>query len=380
MRSTVILATLLLGGCGRVGFDERAGADAGDDALPDAAPSGFSRVTAYADQTCALYRDRLHCWGANDAGQLGDGTTTDRARPAEVRVPAAPLIALSLGEQDGCAIVDGAMLCWGARFTETPASIALPGPPRDVALGRDFTCVIAGTTPHCFGANGSGQLGDGTTNPHATPMPISDGSVFVALDGGDDHACGLTDTNTALCWGHNDDGALGTGSMTPTNSLVPVATLPVITTLPMIAGWHACTVQAQRALCWGRNDEGALGDGTTTSTATPQLVPSLDPVASVATGGGPTDLDATCAISNGDVYCFGMGLDGRLGNGTADPSLLPTRVVGLPGPAREVALGYAHSCAALVDGELWCWGRGDRGQLGDGLMTSSFVPVRVVPP
>ncbi len=75
-----------------------------------------------------------------------------------------------------------------------------------------------------------------------------------------------------------------------------------------------------------------------------------------------------------------MGLDGRLGNGFSEPQLSPVAASGLPGPAVELALGFGHTCARLVDGDLWCWGRGAEGQLGHGVASGSLSPVRVTPP
>jgi alpha-tubulin suppressor-like RCC1 family protein len=82
----------------------------------------------------------------------------------------------------------------------------------------------------------------------------------------------------------------------------------------------------------------------------------------------------------GAVKCWGNGNFGRLGQGSVNNSSVPIAVVGLPGAAVAVALGYAHSCALLADGDIWCWGRGAKGQLGDGLGEDSLVPVRVLAP
>jgi len=208
-------------------------------------------------------------------------------------------------------------------------------------------------------------------------QPIATAKTVIAIDAGDDHACATTSSGP-LCWGHNDDGALGNGLFDPASSSTPVDVM-VVTAIPRIAGWHACALENNSVFCWGRNAEGELGDNTTTRQAMAQRVPGLDGVTYIATGGGPTDFDASCAIAGGRLFCWGAGTAGRLGTGGTANELVP-REIQLPGKPVEVALGYAHTCALLLNGELWCWGRGNDGQLGSGMFASSPTPVRVQSP
>jgi alpha-tubulin suppressor-like RCC1 family protein len=239
--------------------------------------------------------------------------------------------------------------------------------------------VVSAAHVYCWGANaGAGQLAVGDLNPRVAPTPTTLVAT-TAISIGDDHGCAI-ENGAAVCWGHNDDGALGFGSMNPQNNPSPVGVVGAPTVLPSIAGWHACDLAAGTVRCWGEGDHGEVGDGLGTNTATPTVVPGAANATAIAVGGGPADLDATCAVIAGDVKCWGNGGFGRLGQGVAANSNVPIAVVGLPGPAHAVALGYAHSCALLVDGDLWCWGRGNLGQLGDGMSANSLVPVRVVRP
>jgi len=379
MKFASAIVWLVVAGCGRIHFAERATGDGSIDT-----PSGprFTRITAYGDLTCAEFSGRLYCWGENGSRQLGDGTTMDRGAPTAVSLPAGALGAFTVGETHGCAIVDGTLFCWGdTTNTQSFTSPTMIGSPvSDVAAGKRFTCAVVGTQVKCWGVNDAGQLGDSTLTSRDTLAPIINDQGAVEVDAGDDHACARTPSNTALCWGHNDDGALGSGSFTPATTQTPLTVTNGITTLPRIAGWHACTLRGTEVWCWGRNMEGALGDGSVVPKAAPQVVPNFDSASLVATGGGPTDLDATCAIRMGDLYCWGAGTGGRLGTGAPEAVILPTKVGNLPGPVTDVALGYAHTCALLADGDIWCWGRGTSGQLGDGKLSNSFTPVRVVPP
>jgi len=376
---------LLVAACGRIGFEARTTGDASSDVDGDAAIA-WSHLIAYADQTCALRGGVAYCWGSNSKGQLGDGTTSNHGTPTQLALPPGTISDLAMGETHGAAIVDGVVYGFG-DIDGSPAPTAVttsstgPLPPATaISCGRELTCLIAATGDvYCWGQNGVGQLGTGDTNPRAAPTK---NGVFGAdqIRAGDDHAC-TTVIDSAQCWGHNDDGTLGDGmtqAMQPSSAIsVPVSG---VTTLPLIAGWHACALSGRQVLCWGEGDHGELGDGGSSNVDTPQLVPSLSNVTALATGGGPTDGDASCAIVGGNVSCWGNGFYGRLGQGVANPSSVPVGVVGLPGPAVGVAIGYDHACALLGDGDIYCWGRGDLGQLGDGLMTSSFAPVRVVAP
>lgn len=312
-------------------------------------------------------------------GQLGDGTTDNRALPTRVQLPAGTLEELTTGERDGCAIVDASLYCWGEAFQPTPAQVVLPAPVTSVALGEDFACAIANET-YCWGTNDSGQLGDGTNAPRATPARVQ-GAPHLRLYAGEDHACALKVAGGAECWGHNDNGALGFGAYTPDSVLLPQPVDPVITTLPSIGGTSACAVENATVMCWGSNTDGELGDGSGMRSATPQIVPGLPPASSVTTGGSPFESDASCAVDlAGAIRCWGGDESGRLGNGSVGASPVPVDVSGLPGPATHTAVGEDHACAALADGELWCWGRGTSGQLGDGNASSSLTPVRVLPP
>jgi alpha-tubulin suppressor-like RCC1 family protein len=370
-----------LAGCGRIGFTDRPIADGSSGGDDGGTAQGWSKIAAYGNVTCGVFAGRAHCWGRNVSGQLGDGTHFDSARPHAVMLPPGEVMALSIAEGDGCAIVEDALYCWGEASGPTPVPIPLLAPATAVAVGRTFRCVIANGV-QCWGDNDAGQLATGGQAPRGSPGPIMwSGAPLVAIEAGDDHTCALDDQMFAHCWGHNDNGSLGTGSFQPTSSLVVANVITTIRGLPQIAGWHACAVTNGAADCWGQGTSGELGDGGAADRAAPGPVPALSTgVTAIATGGGPMDPDASCAIMNGGVWCWGDGRFGRLGNGLAVTKSTPVAVVGLPGAAVAIAVGYGHACAQLADGDLWCWGQGNRGELGDGMTASSLTPVRVVDP
>jgi alpha-tubulin suppressor-like RCC1 family protein len=368
----------VLAGCGRLAFDPLGSASA--DAAPSSASAvGFTRATARGAHTCAVYEGIAYCWGNNANGQIGDGTLTDRRSPTAVPLVAGTIQDLAVGEYTSCAIVDGTLYCWGDMFARMPTAVSLPAPATSVVIGEDFLCAIADGT-YCWGQNNVGQLATGNQSPRPTPS-LTIGAPHERLYAGEDHVCALKTAGGAECWGHNDNGMLGFGSFAPDIVTVPQAVDPSITTLPSIGGGIACAVENNTVLCWGSNDNGELGDNTGMRSAVPRVVPNLPPATSVSTGGSPNNPDASCAIDlAGTVRCWGFGDFGRLGQGAVMSSSTPVEVVGLPGPARATTIGEFHTCATLVNGELWCWGRGNSGQLGNGAGTSSLAPVQVTPP
>ena len=136
--------------------------------------------------------------------------------------------------------------------------------------------------------------------------------------------------------------------------------------------------------CWGLNDKGQLGNNTTANSSYPVQVKgpggtgTLADVAVVAAAGCCSRVRPKTDYT---VWCWGDNANGQLG--TTPP---PTRLGPGPGegrrwagrcPAWSVAAGESHSCAVKSDGTVWCWGRNDKGQLGDNSTASSLVPVQV---
>ncbi|MCA9588045.1 MAG: hypothetical protein KC657_22130 [Myxococcales bacterium] len=147
--------------------------------------AGITQLTAGAAHTCALTdAARVYCWGANDVGQLGDGTRVDSARPVLVaRVDGAT--AVRAGRAHTCALLrSGTVACWGANDahqladgTTTPRGEPVPlhgiVSVREILLAGDASCVLlADGQLRCWGKNDRGQLGDGSTTPHDVPMPV----------------------------------------------------------------------------------------------------------------------------------------------------------------------------------------------------------------
>lgn len=189
------------------------------------------------------------------------------------------------------------------------------------------------------------------------------------------HSCALLNSGSVRCWGDNGFGQLGNG--TTRDASVPLAVAGITNAVAIDSAstsLSTCAVLATGGVrCWGRNHHGQLGNGTTTDSTTPVAVSNITGATSIAAG-----QDHTCvALSNGEARCWGWNNRGQLGNGTTTDTLVPATVTGLTGAA-AVSAGGGHTCAALTDQSVRCWGSNAWGALGNGSSaTDSKVPVMV---
>jgi alpha-tubulin suppressor-like RCC1 family protein len=272
-----------------------------------------------------------------------------------------------------------------------------------VRAGTGHTCgVTAAGAAYCWGVNSWGMLGDGTTNPRLTPVPVAGGVSFAAVGVGLGHSCGLTAAGAAYCWGLNEKGQLGDGTTTQRLTPVPVAgglTFASVT----VSYAHTCGITpAGAAYCWGLNREGQLGIGTATGPDT--CVLSLGGTTDcstipVAVTGGLSFAALSVGVHNGQscgvtaagaAYCWGYNGSGELGVGTTTGPELCAQVNGpsvacstVPVPVAggvsfaAVSAGQAHTCGVTAAGAAYCWGYNGNGQLGDGTTTNRLTPVLV---
>lgn len=241
---------------------------------------------------------------------------------------------------------------------------------------NNHTCAIYGSGGlHCWGANGSGQLGDGTTTNSAIPVVVAGLTGVTSVSAGSDHTCALAQ-GVVKCWGAGDDGRLGNG--TTNSSPTPVSVLGLTTVsnqaVAVVAGREYSCAQMQNILtgvstvrCWGSNFSGQVGNGSTSATVfAPAVVSGLTGVTHLSAGAS-----FACAVTGGTVRCWGGGLVGQLGNGNLNSSNVPVTAIGITN-ATMVAAGGGHVCAANgTTGDAWCWGARSSGQVGDGTVGNS---------
>jgi alpha-tubulin suppressor-like RCC1 family protein len=264
--------------------------------------AGVAQVAAGALQALARKDDTVWSWGPNDFGNLGDGTNVTRFAPVQVRNPDDPsgfltgvtavastnvssLALLSDGTVRGWGMNSGGQLCDGTkidRWRPVPFLDGSDGGGRlggitAVAEGVAFSMALRddGTVWTC-GANGSGQLGDGTSTERLTAVQVAGLTRVVAIAAGNSFGLALLDDGTVRAWGAGASGQLGDGALSSSSVPVQVADPDdprgVLGGVVAIAagGGHALALKNDgRVVAWGLNDVGQLGDGSEPYALTP---------------------------------------------------------------------------------------------------------------
>lgn len=340
--------------------------------------------------SCAVMDDgSVRCWGSNESGQLGDGTTIGRLTPVEVSGITSDTVAVTGGDRHTCSTGLQGTRCWGDNSngqlgTGTTVSATTPqtisvggstGPLTSISAGGVHTCAIFGSGTYCWGDNSQGQLGIGSTSAAPSPTFISGVSsgVPTKIAAGLAHTCVVASSGAVRCWGDNTFGQIGDGSNS--DRLSPV-TVVFSSAADIAAGsFHSCARVGSAVRCWGRNSRGQLGTGTTSNSSAPITVSGISQAVSEVVAGG----EHTCVLlPDGTVRCWGANDKGQLGTGDTIDKTSQVVLSDITGGVAHIEAGEKHTCAVFSSGAMKCWGDNSLGTLGDNTTDDRLVPTDVV--
>ena len=392
----------------------------GDASAGDASPNDSATYLAAASTfACASLKGTVFCWGANNSGQLGNGTTTSSLTPTPVKNLGSGIQGIAADYQTSCAVVAGAAYCWGDNsfgILGDNSTVASPVPvqvqgltsnSQSIAVGGNHACAAVNGAAYCWGFNSFGQLGDNSMANEQVPVPVQGlTSGVTAVAAGWNHSCAVVN-GAAYCWGDNESAQLGNGTCGQDDiSAVPQPVQGLTSGVTAIAAGYlySCAVANGVAYCWGNDAHGQLGAGQEPSLmggqpgmaycpgpgggAGMQQTCSLFPLQVQGLSSGVESITAgiyhTCAVANGAAYCWGVDISGQLENGDVwDGSFYQLDPVqGLTAGVTAISASGPDpnnddmNCA-MANGNVYCWGSNAFGQLGDGTTTDSAVPVKV---
>ena len=394
----------------------------------------FNRVITSYYTSCGLTNTmKVYCWGADNNGWLGDGNPPSSVKNAVVYdKPTNPVVQddrttmksavltfadtntiLTSGQHHACRLANGDVYCWGKNnygqlgdgtnidrrhlMRVTTAGTPMEGKAAtSITSTENFTCAIADAKLFCWGDNGSGQFGNGSTASSSTPKAAATSlpadALITQASAGDSHVCAVVARTTSpsaseiYCWGNNSDGQLGNGS---TGGYVTTAQkvtgIPAGAFVSKVAAKinHTCAIINGSASCWGNNMFsltffGKLGggNGATTMYSTPQPVADITNVTDIALGN-----DHTCAIASSKAYCWGGDFYQQLGDGWVQWPRDKPYAVSMPAtatPVTSIVAGDDNTCA-IAASKVYCWGRNNSGQIGNGSTGANIDTPLLIP-
>ncbi len=322
-------------------------------------------------------------WGANQEGQLGDGTVLNRTAP--VALPGlSTIVSISAGWSHGLAArSDGAVFGWGLNLdgqigdgttTRRLTAVQVTGVNGAVAVaaGKLHSLALKSDgTVWAWGNNTRGQLGDSTTTSKTVPVQVSSLTGVVAIAAGEYHSVALKNDGTVWTWGDNPNGQLGDG--TNTRRTIPVQ-VDWITGVEAIASTanHTLALRSDGTVWgWGSGGNGELGQGSSLGAwNSPVRMEGITNARAIAAGAQ----HSLVLKSDGTVWATGLNTSGQLGDASVVRRPVPVQVNQLTGVA-AIAAGAVHSVALKVDGSLWAWGTNSAGQFGVATPAVSTIPV-----
>lgn len=343
-----------------------------------------SSVSLGRSHAAAVSASRLFTWGANEAGELGQGDTVERHAPAEL-ASELRFSTLAAGDDFTCALDElGSAYCFGANDRgqlgqgdraerHAPVHVPLPVAARSITTDFAHVCaLLADARLFCWGRNQEGELGqddavppqnDETARDALEPVEVP-GADFASADAGDGHTCAVRLNGSLWCWGRNTGHQLGEGDDAQVRHPIQVGT--ELDWLRVDSGQqHSVALKRDHSLwVWGLNEASNSGEGF-------PLGMDVDEVVSPTRLGTASDwvtiatrVFHTCAVNRaGELWCWGRNVEGQLGTGDTllrkEPTLVAQGVT-------DLAVSWFTTCALYRSGGIACTGKNEQGELGDG--------------
>lgn len=373
----------------------------------------WKQITTGSSHSCGLTtEDKAFCWGESVNGRLGTapGDLTNKELPTAVSVASVSTWKiLSAGSFHTCGIsTDDKAYCWGEGFNgqlgiavgnteniDIPTTVSTDSVStwKVISAGASHTCGLSmDDKAYCWGRGYSNQLGigaDDSSDKHV-PMAVSTETVsaWKTISAGVNHSCGITMDDKAYCWGDGFNGQLGIEVWDTRNigkrKDIPTAVSTELNWKEISAGnAYTCGIDvSDKAYCWGYGASGRLGiaveDKANKEVPTMVSAELVSAWKMISTGN-----EHSCGIAADDkAYCWGEGINGRLGTATGDITSreIPVRVsVEIVNEWTTISIGDYHSCGLSMDNKAYCWGDGFNGQLGKGVgsVAPSHTPTAV---
>ena len=393
---------------------------------------GFSQVSTNSSFSCALAGigesvGKVYCWGNGTNGQIGNGANSTVNVPTSVTMPSGvnSFSQVSTNSSFSCAIAGsgtnaGKVYCWGtggsgqigneARSNvNVPTQATMPSGVdsfSQISTNASFSCALAGSgvnagRVYCWGGGTGGQIGNGASSivnvPTQATMPSGVDS-FSQVSTNTSFSCALAGSGAnagkVYCWGSGTTGQIGNG-IDSTVNIPTLVTMPsgvessiqISTNTNFSCAIASSGTNAGKVYCWGGNLSvsfmGSAGVAAPRLTQQPSGVSTYNQLS--------TNASFSCAISGsganaGKVYCWGLGVNGQIGNGVSSNVNVPTQAT-MPSGVNsfsQVSTNSNFSCALAGSGEsagkVYCWGTGTNGQIGNGANTNVNVPTPVIMP
>lgn len=369
-----------------------------------AAPAYAQKLVAQTNSNTSYYLDAngvLYAWGNNQYGQLDNGTTTNDSVASKVPFPTGVTSWSQVAGGDTYVLAlgnNGVLYAWGnnssgqlgngtTTSSTTPVEVTMPSGVtswKSIAAGAGHSLAVGNNgMVYAWGLNNKGQLGDSSTTSSDTlvAMRMPAGETASEVIAGNNHSLVLCTDGRLYAVGNNFGGQLGDNTTTASDTLVEVQFPSGVTSWKTVAAgaYFSLAIGSDGNLyAWGQGNSGQIGNGATSNA----LVPTLAPMPSGVTGwtsiaGGASFMLAVA--NNGMIYGAGYDGNSELGNNnniksdTLTPAVMPATVTGFT----SIAAGHNNGLAIAKDGRLYAWGENQYGQVGDGTTNKALIPTLV---